>query len=278
LPVDSPVSATKCGGRSFRTRGTPAGPSHWRADRDTTTGRRTSLGDSAPLLARPRTSAERASSAATLRATLKRLAIREAVFEPFEPALLEFCAHDTLERVHEIAILARDQSERLAGPGGPTGTTDAVCVAIGGVGCVELMTCDTSEMSMPRATMSVATSTWNRPPRKLRARAPALVLREVALQRGRATALRDELTSERLRPMLGAGEDDRRLHLRAAQQLAEERRLAAVGDRIEMRARPCRRARPRRPRWWSDRAAPRGRVAALRPASSPRKASSAASS
>ena len=97
------------------------------------------------------------------------------------------------------------------------------------------MTCVMPSMSMPRAAMSVATSTRSLPALEVVERALARVLRLVAVDRlGARCRAASELLGDAVGAVLGAGEDQRARRCSASlQDLAQQRALVALLDEVD---------------------------------------------
>ena len=88
-------------------------------------------------------------------------------------------------------------------------------------------------MSRPRAAMSVATSTSNRPSRKPCQRLLALLLGAVGMQHRHRVVVAFQRVRNAVGPVLGAAEDKHRIVVDPLEQLEQQIGLLRIGNRID---------------------------------------------
>ena len=138
-----------------------------------------------------------------------------------------------LRVAHPAPILVRDEGAGLAGRLGATRATDAVRVGVGRARRIEVdHVVHAGDVESACGDVRRHQDVELPAPEALHG-AVALGLAHVALERHGPEPLAGQLLRHALRPVLGAGEDDRALAILLAEHVIQQRALASRGHRVE---------------------------------------------
>ena len=108
---------------------------------------------------------------------------------------------------HHACVIDRRQSKRITGTGGPTGTTDAMDICLGGIGNIEIDDMgNLTDVDSPGRDIGRHQHLKGAAPKTVKSLLPPM-LRQIPLQRSCPVARFAQLLAEPFGAMLSAGKD-----------------------------------------------------------------------